>query len=120
MIIAVNDGRFVNGHKKRRLKVVLILWELTDWLLRSLCSLRLTPFRPARRGGPYKNCTTQEVDKSTLLFLVLRPTNKFACVVPKTKKMSFDIFLLRLFLWELTDSNRRPSACKADALNQLS
>ena len=23
-------------------------------------------------------------------------------------------------LWELTDSNRRPSACKADALNQLS
>ncbi len=25
-----------------------------------------------------------------------------------------------VFLWELTDSNRRPSACKADALNQLS
>ena len=24
------------------------------------------------------------------------------------------------FLWTLTDSNRRPSACKADALNQLS
>ena len=23
-------------------------------------------------------------------------------------------------LWSLTDSNRRPSACKADALNQLS
>ncbi len=23
-------------------------------------------------------------------------------------------------LWVLTDSNRRPSACKADALNQLS
>ena len=22
--------------------------------------------------------------------------------------------------WELTESNRRPSACKADALNQLS
>jgi len=22
--------------------------------------------------------------------------------------------------WALTDSNRRPSACKADALNQLS
>ena len=29
--------------------------------------------------------------------------------------------LHRLFiLWTLTDSNRRPSACKADALNQLS
>ena len=25
-----------------------------------------------------------------------------------------------LFLWAFTDSNRRPSACKADALNQLS
>ncbi len=25
-----------------------------------------------------------------------------------------------LHLWALTDSNRRPSACKADALNQLS
>ena len=24
------------------------------------------------------------------------------------------------FLWALTDSNRRTSACKADALNQLS
>ena len=24
-----------------------------------------------------------------------------------------------LYLWALTDSNRRPSACKADALNQL-
>jgi len=24
------------------------------------------------------------------------------------------------FMWELTGSNRRPSACKADALNQLS
>lgn len=25
-----------------------------------------------------------------------------------------------LYLWEHTDSNRGPSACKADALNQLS
>ena len=35
--------------------------------------------------------------------------------VYKTKKQPF-----RIALWELTDSNRRPSACKADALNQLS
>ena len=34
----------------------------------------------------------------------------------KTDK-SFD---LSVPLWALTDSNRRPSACKADALNQLS
>ena len=28
--------------------------------------------------------------------------------------------VLRGFLWEHTGSNRGPSACKADALNQLS
>jgi len=28
--------------------------------------------------------------------------------------------VFRFFVWALTDSNRRPSACKADALNQLS
>ena len=27
---------------------------------------------------------------------------------------------LSCIVWELTGSNRRPSACKADALNQLS
>ena len=33
------------------------------------------------------------------------------------------VFMLKtrlIFEWALTDSNRRPSACKADALNQLS
>jgi hypothetical protein len=30
-----------------------------------------------------------------------------------------DEFIVRA-LWELRDSNPRPSACKADALNQLS
>ncbi len=28
--------------------------------------------------------------------------------------------LFSFVMWALTDSNRRPSACKADALNQLS
>ena len=28
--------------------------------------------------------------------------------------------IVEQLLWALTDSNRRPSACKADALNQLS
>ena len=39
--------------------------------------------------------------------------------MPKNKKkhpQNVDVFLK----WALTDSNRRPSACKADALNQLS
>ena len=47
--------------------------------------------------------------------------NKFAPKYIKTKKMSIIRHLIAsLVLWELTDSNRRPSACKADALNQLS
>ncbi len=29
-------------------------------------------------------------------------------------------YKLKSLEWALTDSNRRPSACKADALNQLS
>ena len=32
----------------------------------------------------------------------------------------FNLLNLYWWLWELTGSNRRPSACKADALNQLS
>ena len=36
---------------------------------------------------------------------------------PQNKKATFWVAFV---LWELTDSNRRPSACKADALNQLS
>ena len=36
-----------------------------------------------------------------------------------TKKDS-TLVVESLGLWALTDSNRRPSACKADALNQLS
>ena len=35
-----------------------------------------------------------------------------------TKKMTRNS--LSSMKWALTDSNRRPSACKADALNQLS
>ena len=31
-----------------------------------------------------------------------------------------DCFCNLFFLWELRESNPRPSACKADALNQLS
>ena len=36
----------------------------------------------------------------------------------KLSKYEPEVF--RFFVWALTDSNRRPSACKADALNQLS
>ena len=37
----------------------------------------------------------------------------------ETKKGAF-LLLQKPNMWELGDSNPRPSACKADALNQLS
>jgi hypothetical protein len=39
--------------------------------------------------------------------------------VLKTKRLQFPETFNQI-MWELTGSNRRPSACKADALNQLS
>ena len=48
------------------------------------------------------------VSKFTGPFVQQKPLFRVAC------------FATLLLLWELTDSNRRPSACKADALNQLS
>ena len=38
----------------------------------------------------------------------------------QTKKHATQLSSVSSEVWELTDSNRRPSACKADALNQLS
>ena len=38
----------------------------------------------------------------------------------KRNKKTDKSFDLSVSMWALTDSNRRPSACKADALNQLS
>ena len=41
-------------------------------------------------------------------------------LIPKKTQKSRNFRFGFFFLWALTDSNRRPSACKADALNQLS
>ena len=41
------------------------------------------------------------------------------CLEYKQKKRT-NHKICPLSMWALTDSNRRPSACKADALNQLS
>ncbi len=43
--------------------------------------------------------------------------NRIKIVPLQTKK---PVHSTGFLLWALTDSNRRPSACKADALNQLS
>ncbi len=45
-------------------------------------------------------------------------TNKI--VQTQTKKKKNSHYDHSSSMWALTDSNRRPSACKADALNQLS
>ena len=60
------------------------------------CSLRLTPFPSACRGGLNK-ITSQGVDKSTTLFLPLCPTNKFLGILSKTKDVEFLRHLLASF-----------------------
>ena len=54
------------------------------------------------------------------LFLNILKGVQIVMVSIKTKKRP--TFYCKSFYvkWALTDSNRRPSACKADALNQLS
>ena len=59
--------------------------------------------------------------RNTFLFMVFPSVCKPTGHTIKTKGVDFSTpsFLL-IGLWELRDSNPRPSACKADALNQLS
>ena len=40
--------------------------------------------------------------------------------LPLGTKKNRQALKVLVYRWALTDSNRRPSACKADALNQLS
>ena len=82
--------------------------------------LRLTPFRVARRGAVTKQKQNKKQLRSLLLFLHLRLKVNFSRRY-KNKKRCLSTSSCFVFVsWELTDSNRRPSACKADALNQLS
>ena len=47
------------------------------------------------------------------------PQKKEEALLPQKKKETHSVYLFFL-LWEQRESNPRPSACKADALNQLS
>ena len=62
-------------------------------------------------GKRFSHHTNRE---NPLTPLVLWKTN-----IEGTKKGE-PLKILLYLTWALTDSNRRPSACKADALNQLS
>ena len=88
--------------------MVLLRW---DWLA------------PLRRSVPLAvGALTKQRKKIATqpAFFILYP--RLASELAAGYKTKKDVFrhLLAVVLWELTDSNRRPSACKADALNQLS
>ena len=53
-----------------------------------------------------------------MFFITASKINLLQIFINKKSPTNFCKALI--FLWEQTDSNRRPSACKADALNQLS
>ena len=66
-------------------------------------------------------CVMKFIEKTTAFFTV-ENESKLWCA---NKKKSLTIRMNNqgekiITTWALTDSNRRPSACKADALNQLS
>ena len=73
--------------------------------------LRLTPFPSARRGGPYKNGTAQEVDKSTYFVLVPRPINRFIRRSPKNKKKDVIRHLLASFVLVGAEGFEPPTLC---------
>ena len=70
---------------------------------------RLLVFPFTRRGAPCKTSLRKALINQPPYFLLLRPTNEFVRVVPKNKKMSFDISLLRFVLRKGRDSNPRYS-----------
>ena len=117
--------RLTNPSTNTKEKTTRIEWSCfcgsKDWLLRRPRSAPLNafPFRLPR--GPLQNFTAQWVVAQLLLFSYAYAYKQVCVKAYKNKKMSITRHLIASFvLWELTDSNRRPSACKADALNQLS
>ena len=95
-------------------------WERIGYFADSESLLRLTPFRFARRRAVTKQKLNKQQLCSLFLFLHLRLKVNFSRRY-KNKKRCLSTSSCFVFVsWELTDSNRRPSACKADALNQLS
>ena len=94
--------------KKIGYLVTNLLWALTDWS-------RFAPNTYTLRG-----IKAQTYRKACSLSFLSLTTSKLVnyCCYKQQKKDINDV--LSVCLWALTDSNRRPSACKADALNQLS
>jgi hypothetical protein len=70
-------------------------------------------------GGPYKPKTFALPLASLSCFVFISPFPGKHGTSFKNKTGSA-IAVPVFGLWAMTDSNRRPSACKADALNQLS
>ena len=95
-------------------------WERIGYFADLKSLLRLTPFRVARRGAVTKQKQNKKQLRSLLLFLHLRLKVNFSRRYKNKKRCRKTSSCFVFVSWELTDSNRRPSACKADALNQLS
>ena len=57
---------------------------------------------------------------SFLLSALFAQINLARVLTTKKASMKIEASANLVCLWELRDSNPRPSACKADALNQLS
>ena len=78
------------------------------------CSKRVNSAYSRKQGIQTK--TPQSFVLCPFYFLSITKTS--FCISENKKTSQFPVRLL--VLWEQRDSNPRPSACKADALNQLS
>ena len=127
---------FVNEHKKDDLKKSITIMHLTFFF--SIGFDRSQQLRGDRSGDvTIEDCWVWLIMSENLFSkTIIRQRQRFATAnnshtqtsrpkrhrltgfVNEHKKRRLEKVVL--ILWELTDSNRRPSACKADALNQLS
>ena len=76
-------------------------------------------FIPATAHSILTPSTSNREEFAEQIFLEI-DRRKFTFRQSINKKKRLENFQSLFSMWELTDSNRQPSACKADALNQLS
>gem|GEM_PF-601208 len=88
---------------KKIIRIIFLdgFYKLPSYIEYRICLKQIEIYRTNERNATMKDNTTFERTRQKKSLQSRKITRKHP-------------------LWALTDSNRRPSACKADALNQLS
>ena len=113
MGIAYQQASLSRRYKKQKVSnnrhlLALLVFAERDWLLRSLRSLRLTPFPTARRRGPCKPLLGKKVINHLICFLHLCPQASL-CPGYKKQKVSIARHLLALLVFAEREGFERRS-----------